>query len=269
MSLIITIRTTEGAIMASDSRTTWSTNLSPDKTLVGIHFSDTANKLFLVGNRYGISTCGEASIRGRSISAWMDDLSTSDELNVDSVKKAAEIVARFFCDMRPMKAVLFHITGYEQISGNETVLSFYKVIVSPNGKFIIEGPMRGCGASWDGETSTMYRLIKDCFIADASSVHSVERVQIKSLSDDGGVEFVELQNPIVLSKDAIHFPEASIRWRMFTLQEAIDFAVYAIRTTIATMRFQSQPITVGEPIDLLVIKPKQAMWLSKKDIHMS
>ena len=115
MSLIITIRTTEGAIMASDSRTTWSTNLSPDKTLVGIHFSDTANKLFLVGNRYGISTCGEASIRGRSISAWMDDLSTSEELNVESVRKVAEKVASFFGNMRPMKTVLFHISGYQGV----------------------------------------------------------------------------------------------------------------------------------------------------------
>ncbi len=52
-----------------------------------------------------------------------------------------------------------------------------------------------------------------------------------------------------------------------TLQDGIDFAVFAIRTTIDTMRFQMCVKTVGGPIDVLVIKPSGAQWISRKELR--
>ena len=269
MSLIVTIRTPEGAIMAADSRTTWSSNLSADRTMVGIHFSDTANKLFLAGGRFGISTCGDASIGGRSISAWMEDFIQMSIRDEESVREVVDALGSYFVKLRPMKDVIFHVVGYESVGSNNTVLSFYRVSVCANGELQVQGPGRGCGASWDGEITTMSRLIKDCFIADATEIHHVQNLVVNQQDNNGKLTQMNFGDVVALPKNVLHFPEASIKWRMFTLQEAIDFAVYAIRTTIATLRFQSQPVTVGEPIDLLVIKPSQAMWLSKKDLHMS
>lgn len=269
MSLIVTIRTTEGAVMAADSRTTWSTTLSPDKTMVGIHFSDTANKLFLVGNRVGVSTCGDASVKGRSISSWMDEFIDVDCPSGESVSSIAGRLGEFFCNLKPKKNVAFHVTGYEDMDDGHTVLAFYKVNVSHNGEYAVSNAARGCGAAWDGEIVTISRLIKDCFIADVSDIVPVKNLVINSKDSEGKEITTNLGDVTAISPKALHFPEATIMWRSFTLQEAIDFAVYAIRTTIATMRFQSQPVTVGEPIDLLVIKPHQAMWLSKKELHMS
>ena len=40
--------------------------------------------------------------------------------------------------------------------------------------------------------------------------------------------------------------------------DAIDFAKYAIQTTIDTMKFQQRGKTVGGPIDILIIKPDNA-----------
>jgi hypothetical protein len=52
-----------------------------------------------------------------------------------------------------------------------------------------------------------------------------------------------------------------------TLQDAIDFAVYAVRTTIETMRFQQKEKTVGGPIDILVIKPNEVpTWIKRKEL---
>jgi hypothetical protein len=59
-------------------------------------------------------------------------------------------------------------------------------------------------------------------------------------------------------------PSNPIPWQFFTLQDAIDFASYAIRTTIDTMRFQARPKTVDGPIDILVLKPVEATWISQK-----
>ena len=52
-----------------------------------------------------------------------------------------------------------------------------------------------------------------------------------------------------------------------TLQDAIDFSIYAIRTTIDTMRFQARPKTVGGPIDVLLLTPKEVKWIQSKELH--
>jgi len=51
------------------------------------------------------------------------------------------------------------------------------------------------------------------------------------------------------------------------LQDAIDFSIFAIRTTIDTIRFQPRPKTVGGPIDVLVIKPEETIWVQHKALR--
>jgi len=269
MSLIVTVRTPEGAVMAADSRTTWSTSVKDGKSLkttVGIHFSDTANKLFLCGRRFGVSTCGDASIQGRSISAWMDMFQRNEFSDAETVIGVANRLGVFFAKLRPLQTISFHVVGYERVDSTMT-LSFYEVIVSSDGSYDMSGPERGCGAHWAGEVATMSRLIKDCYIADSLDIETISEFRKEKNVTDLGQETL-WKNATVLAPTVSHYPEASIRWRSFTLQEAIDFVLYAIRTTIATLRFQSLPVTVGEPIDVLVIKPSEAFWLSKKELHL-
>jgi len=58
-----------------------------------------------------------------------------------------------------------------------------------------------------------------------------------------------------------------IIWDAMALQDAIDFSIYAIRTTIDTIRFQARPKNVGGPIDVLVITPEEAKWIQKEELH--
>lgn len=55
-----------------------------------------------------------------------------------------------------------------------------------------------------------------------------------------------------------------ILWGHFTLQDAIDFARYAVETTIQTMRFKNVVETVGGSVDILVITPDETRWLQKE-----
>jgi len=57
-----------------------------------------------------------------------------------------------------------------------------------------------------------------------------------------------------------------IPFEFFTLQDAIDFCVYGIRSTIETLRFQSREKTVGGPIDVLIITPDNSRWISQKQL---
>jgi hypothetical protein len=51
------------------------------------------------------------------------------------------------------------------------------------------------------------------------------------------------------------------------VQDAIDYALYAVRVTIDTIRFQARPKTVGGPVDILVIRPTGAQWIQRKELH--
>ena len=69
------------------------------------------------------------------------------------------------------------------------------------------------GASWDGETFTLSRL--------------VQNVAVKT--NEG--KYIDL-------------PFEEILWGYFTLQDAVDFARYAVETTIQTMHFKNVVETV-------------------------
>ena len=49
-------------------------------------------------------------------------------------------------------------------------------------------------------------------------------------------------------------PNEEILWGYFTLQDAVDFARYAVETTINTMRFKNVVETVGGNVDILCIQ---------------
>ena len=59
-------------------------------------------------------------------------------------------------------------------------------------------------------------------------------------------------------------PFEEILWEYFTLQDAVDFARYAVETTIQTMHFKNVIETVGGAVDILVITPDETKWLQKE-----
>jgi hypothetical protein len=63
-------------------------------------------------------------------------------------------------------------------------------------------------------------------------------------------------------------PPVSIPFNFFTIQDALDFAVHIIRTTIESIRFQTRPKTVGGPIDVLVIRQWGHEWVNLKKLQM-
>ena len=51
------------------------------------------------------------------------------------------------------------------------------------------------------------------------------------------------------------------------MQDAIDFAIYSVRTTIDTMKFQARAKNVGGPIDVLLLMPEEEKWIQRKELH--
>jgi hypothetical protein len=51
------------------------------------------------------------------------------------------------------------------------------------------------------------------------------------------------------------------------LQDAVDYAVHLIRTTIETMRFEPRFPSVGGPIDVLLVRPEGLQWVQRKELR--
>ena len=119
-------------------------------------------------------------------------------------------------------------------SNDQVTQKLFKVLLKGNDPISVVDTSTQ-GASWDGEILPLTRLLQS--------------VAIKN--QDGSY---------------LDLPNEEILWGYFTLQDAIDFARYAVETTINTMRFKNVVETVGGNVDILVITPEETKWLQKTEL---
>ena len=234
MSFIITVYTNEGIVMASDSRSTTSiSQFSPNGTItnsLGTQMTDTTYKTFLYDNRVGISTCGVATINNKPITGYIERFLMENEGKKYTVHAVSEALLTHFSSLSPADDIHFFVAGYDDLDTPivEQVVTKGATINSAN--------VRIKGAVWDGETGIFARLV----------------------------------NPVIVNNlNGTYFdlPSYATNYEFFTLQDAIEYAEYAVDVTIKTMKFQNCVKTVGGPIDILVIKPDKAFWVQRKELH--
>ena len=232
MSLIISIYTHEGIVMAADSRLTLNTKVPHGKKTkeIAFDFSNATYKLFCTKLRVGISTCGDAGIGPKPIAGYIDQFAL-EHGNVAVDELAPRLLSHFRTLNQTLDAT-FHVAGYDS-DGKQRVF-----MVSTARNLVQQVNPDGMqGANWGGETDVLTRIIKASWLAD----------------DKG--------NP------GAKLPSYNIPWEFFSLQDAIDFAVFAMKATIGAIRFQNRLKTVGGPIDILVVKPNVAQWVQRKELH--
>ena len=267
MSLIVTICTSEGLIMASDSRSTYNqTDVRGEKVIVkfGVHYTDTTYKTFLCDDRIGISTCGDGTICGKSIAGHIEDFIYNIYDKDNSVETISQKLGEYFNKLPEKNDVTFHVAGYKK-ENEKDVAVVYKVSSIANQINLLSEDI--CGANWDGECATLTRLMKNSYVVSEENAIPIGTITLNSKNDDGTEKTTVLKNQIAIPGGALRQPELDIAWNHMTLQDGIDFAEYAIKTTIDTMRFQVASKTVGGPIDILVIKPNGTQWIRRKELH--
>ena len=238
MSFVITMYVREGIVMASDSRLTLNvTQKQDDKTIVhtAVGLSDSNYKTFLAPNNIGISTFGAADIKGVPIAGYIESFISEQLSNGIEVDDVPSRLLTYFSQFDPLPDAKFIVAGYKSQNGRYEQQVWLVEIASNQTKRV--NPPGQQGAQWGGEADILSRLI--------------HRVGI--LDEQGSV-----RNPL---------PYFQIPWQFFTLQDAIDFCIFAVRSTIDAIRFQPRPKTVGGPIDVLVIKPDGAFWVQRKELH--
>lgn len=234
MSFLIAVHVNEGVVLASDRRTTYNNTRINGQTVtntIGIHTTNSTDKTFICPNGAGISTCGEASLQGKPITGYIQDMIRTRISDNCEVAEIPHLLVDYFKTFPNPPDIIFIVAGYDKEDG-QNVQRLYRVYIKNEQIEPINTNFQG--AIWNGETMTLTRLINN--------------VAIKT---DLGYE---------------DLPDEGILWNYFTLQDAVDFARYAVETTIQTMRFKNVVETVGGDVDVLVITPDETRWLNKVNL---
>jgi hypothetical protein len=205
--------------------------------LVSVPQTDATNKLFLARNRIGISTFGGGDIKGVPIAGFIESFIMTLK-NDETPEQVADLIKTYFRVIDPKLEIWFHVAGYHFSEDGERQTELWRVHVAGDSKQAVI-PRGIQSAVWNGELDIMNRLMAD--------------VQYRWSDQE---KFLKL-------------PWFIPPWNYLTLQDAVDFAVFAVRTTIDTMRFLPRLRTVGGPIDVLIIKPDGAHWLNQKQLQIS
>ena len=220
--------------MAADSRLTLEFQVTQGGSTKhhSVPSSDSTYKVFAAPNNVGVAAFGSASVGSTPVAALVEAFFVKELASGD---KTAEVVSEMllahFRTLTGPPATRFHVAGYKE--GSQVVLD---IDVAAN--TVTQVNTAGQGAAWGGEADPLSRLLS----------------KVGSLDQNG-----HLLKELPLFRTA---------FQHFTLQDAVDFAVYAIRTTADTMRFQMRAQTVGGPIDVLVIRPSGVTWLHRKALRM-
>lgn len=235
MSFIITVYTSEGIVMASDSRSTYNFTKQLGngnfETLCGAQITDTTYKTFQCNEHIGISTCGDASINQTPIAGYIEKF-IHERVNADSsVGQVSNDLLNYFSNVNPHLNTHFIIAGYDS---NNTLPVVKQLFVADQS--IKNFSTNFSGAVWDGETATLSKLFTQLYAKNPDETYCA------------------IQNH-------------GINFSFFNLQDAINFAQYAVDVTIKTMAFENCVKTVGGPVDILVIKPTESFWVARKELH--
>jgi len=242
MSLVLVTYVPEGIVMASDSRQSIKIEgKKPDGEEFKVETvnSDAVTKTYLLQDqRIGISNFGEDMLSGVPISSHIRRFIEEKITSADDTETIPKKLVEYFRKPFPKANIGFHIAGYKK-EGKKSVPYVFYCHIGKN-KFERRNVKKDgsifYGATWSGAIDIITSIINPVVVKDKEG------------------------------KDKMIRMPAPIMWGAMTVQDAIDFSIYAIRTTIDTMRFQARPKIVGGDIDVLLLTPdSDPRWIQKKD----
>lgn len=245
MSFVIAVYVPEGIVMASDSRQSVTIEgRNPDGKPFKVETvnSDAIIKTFLLEkHQVGISNFGQDLLGGIPIAGHIKRFIEEELTPRDDVTSVPKKLVDYFRKSFPEADAGFHVAGYRK-EGKVSIPHIYSCHVARN---VVErrntkpdGSIT-YGATWSGQGDILSSILIPVVLKD----------------DKGNDKVIRSPAPII--------------WDAMSLQDAVDFSIYAIRTTIDTMRFQARPKNVGGPIDVLVLTPEEARWIQRKQLSGS
>jgi hypothetical protein len=260
VTLIIAVATGDGLVLAGDSRTTQSLVDKPWRVL-----SDFTHKVFEIG-RCAVATSGWAFLESRNVAAHMSDFEQQFDPQGKNPETLATELSVYFealldshiragIDPAPGPGVIvlsLYVAGY-----NNGVGELWEILLpgTPiNRRFTTETG----GALWQGQIDVVGRLIKGIDPALGQRVESDPQLSAALTS---------LQTSI----DGLEY---TLNLQLMNIQDAIDFSVLLIRTTMDVQRLTNGTTAdpgvfpgVGGPIEIALVTAKNGFeWVQRTSL---
>lgn len=271
MTICVSVNVAEGLVMAADSAVTLHHSLIDPatgdlKTAVIQTFNYASKVTQILDYPICLLTWGIASINARTIQSLVMEWENKNKKKSDypgyKVKQIALDIINFISD-KYASAYPNYVQGKENsgpllglsVGGFETDSFFAKQYEwsfpscaeprevrpdLPNGN-------PNFGANWFGETEALIRLIK------GKSQAGLNDLINRGVDPKIAMEWAQAQNA-----------DLPLIFDGMPLQDAIDFAKFAIELTIGISRFSQGANTCGGDIDIAVIRPHGVKWHQRK-----
>jgi len=265
MSICVSVRVAEGLVLAADSANVLLGLMDPkQKEPSIIQTFEHANKVCQLADLpIGVMSWGNAAIRDRTIQSLIMECEYEHEdvfkKQDCSVRTAAETLLHFIRHRydrahperagrdRPTIGVLVGGYSYRQFYSELYAFSL------PNGEDVeTVRPNKAdgtpsFGTNWFGSGEALTRLIKgfDPRVLDDMVAHGIERDSVEAWAQAAVGEL-----PLIFDG--------------MPLQDAIDFANFAVQVTIGVCRFRAGPPVCGGKVDIAVITPGKFHWAQRK-----
>jgi hypothetical protein len=244
MTLCVCTATNEGIVLAADSRQTYINQAKMPR--IG---TDYGQKVFALSSRIGATCYGWAFLTRKNIAGLVEDFKVNLPQGNLQVKDVAAQLVDFFeakydehikakIDQPVAKgfvAVGFFVAGYNEKSAIGEVYDCQVPGKIVNKRFDTNAP----GCTWSGQPEIVQRLVKgyDAQIAKLNGFNPNLQAELPKL-------------------------ELITNFNLMTVQDAIDYSTFLIRTTVDAQRFSDGiPLApgsipgVGGAIDVAVLRP--------------
>lgn len=251
MTIAIGVAVPEGLVLAADSRTTY-------RSSTGFRAAtDHANKVFRISDHCAAACFGWAFLNGKVMSRVVEDFkATFADVPADP-GHIHQSLASFFEDQYNQ-----HVkTTGQFVPPDQIAFGFIVAEYGANG----EGSLYRCyfpgkspelvystekaGVLWEGQFLAVYRL----FFGFDPRVYAMLPPEIRAVAD------------------TVRY---NMTLQMATLQDAIDLAIFLVRTTLGVQRFTDGVLGapgdiegVGGAIDVAVLTRDGFSWVQKKQLH--
>ena len=256
MTICVSVRVPEGVVLGTDSMSTVTANDSEGVPFVIKNYLN-ARKLFQVGDLpIGVFIYGLARIGSTSLSELIHQF--GDENEEESVPLVAdgltEFIARAYADEYPPGAdqprLGLYIAGYSQgsYSVHEREVGFPQQLVPKS----IRRTGGDYGVVWRGVEVPFYRLYMGC---DPVLLDSLSK---KAIHAEAGDQFSEQNRRRML-----------VPFEYMYLQDAADFAVFVLRTTIGYNQFEVGLPTCGGELQVAAISAVDGFqWIREPQLDI-
>jgi hypothetical protein len=256
MTLCVCTITYQGIVIAADSRQTYINSAKMPR--IG---SEYGQKVFLLNNWIGATSYGWAFLLRKNIAGLIEDFKVNLPSQTLTVEETARRLVDFFEDKysqhinakldepvaQGLIAIGFIVAGYNEKSsiGEVYACQIPGRIVNK----ITDTNNPGC--AWNGQGEIVQRLVKG---------HDAEIDKLKGFNHELQAELPKL--------------ELTTNFNNMTIQDAIDYCIFLIRTTIDAQRFSDgialHPGSipgVGGSIDVAVMQPGLGFkWVQLKEL---